>query len=124
MPYLLYWLEKEADRLHMAFNRDEWSFEMLPHCPRQTDSVDCGIMMLTGMLFTCDDLQLTYNQAQMVLYRTRWAADLLDLMNSIGFIISVLVTQSTGASVQLPVGGTSVAPPYEPHSLRECLNEA
>lgn len=78
MPNLLYWFEKEADRLHMAFNRDEWSFELHPHCPRQTNSVDCGIMMLTGMLFTCDDLRLAYSQAQMNLHRTRWAADILE----------------------------------------------
>lgn len=78
MPHLLFWFEKEAKRLKRTFNRDEWSFEMYSHCPKQSNSVDCGIMMLTGMLCTCDDLRLVYRQAQMNLHRVRWAADILE----------------------------------------------
>ena len=51
---------------------------MHSQCPQQRNSVDCGIMMLTGMLCTCDDLQLTFRREHMNVHRIRWAADILE----------------------------------------------
>ncbi len=78
MPHILYWLEIESKYLQVELCVSDWQFKMHPNCPRQTNSMDCGVMMLTGILYTCDDMNLSYSQSTMNKERKRFAADILD----------------------------------------------
>ena len=78
VPKILYWLEIESKYLEITFCGSDWQFQMYP-CPQQHNAMDCGVMMLTGILYTCDNMNLSYSQSTMNEERKRFAADILAL---------------------------------------------
>jgi hypothetical protein len=43
---------------------------------KQSNAVDCGVNMLRGMLYACDDMETTF--VDMNCERLRWASDILE----------------------------------------------
>jgi len=67
---LLNWLQVEATKegCTYSFLRAEWTF-VDEKGPLQTNAIDCGIFLLKGIEYACDDLPLSYKQKDMLYYR-------------------------------------------------------
>jgi len=75
--FILNWLEVEASKegCTFDFNRDEWTFKDALG-PRQINGYDCGMYMLKGIEYVCDNLPLTYSQDQMPYLRMDMMIDM------------------------------------------------
>ncbi len=77
--FILNWLEVEATKVGctFVFNRDEWTFiDALG--PTQRNSYDCGMFMLKGIEYVCDNLPLTYSEDKMPYLRMDMMVDMED----------------------------------------------
>jgi hypothetical protein len=77
--FLLNWLEIEAAKTGVAFCfvRDEWKF-FDEYGPTQINMYDCGMYMLKGIEYVCDNLRLDYSQQHMPSCRMEMLLDLVD----------------------------------------------
>jgi hypothetical protein len=77
--FILNWLEVEASKEGCAFvfNRNEWTF-IDAKGPIQINGFDCGMFMLKGIEYVCDNLPLTYSEDQMPYLRMDMMLDMED----------------------------------------------
>jgi sentrin-specific protease 1 len=74
----LQYVEDEAQRSNITFDRDEWA--LIPNqasTPRQKNGYDCGAFVIMAADYMTDNLDLTYTQDNMRHFRKKICANIL-----------------------------------------------
>jgi len=57
---IISFLKRCSEILDYSFIGEEWTWSTI-NCPKQVNGHDCGVYVITAMLFICDNLALTYD---------------------------------------------------------------
>ena len=67
----LKWIELESQYAKVDFLESDWSFQCVQG-PEQHNGYDCGVFVLTSMLFILENVPLDFKQSDMVKFRLKW----------------------------------------------------
>jgi Ulp1 protease family, C-terminal catalytic domain len=79
MENLCRWMYDEAvsKELDYSLDQSQWSHE-LPDCPKQKNSLDCGMFVIQYADYLSDNLSFTFNQSSMNTIRVRLCIDIMN----------------------------------------------
>ena len=115
MENLCHWMSDEgvSRGFDYSFDRSQWSHE-LSDCPKQKNSLDCGMFVIQYADYLSDNLALSFNQSSMNTMRVRLCVDIMNgrLITDIGENETCSTRRNFDAAYLINNNLTQLSTPY------------